>query len=115
MRFITDHRGYWNGRVKFTFRGLVGHEKLHTAVHGSILGVGNLKLTAEVAHSFVLASRNTNTGCSTRKTTLREQNEETYLKCALRTVNATNLCERTPCPVCDAPGGDRHESNRAHI
>ena len=115
MRFVTDHRGYWNGRIKFTFNGLEGHEKLHKAVHGSILGVGNLKLTAETAHSFIRVAGNTNTGCSVRKTKLREQNEETYLKCALRSVNAASPCEHTPCPVCDAPGGDRHEGNRARI
>ena len=107
IRIVTDHRGYWNGRLKLTLNGTPSHADAYSKINGSILKVGRNQLVAEVSHSFILPHGPGATGTVKKETNIFIGEEQPKLKCALRNEDPHSACSMMPCPICDAPGGDR--------
>jgi len=104
-RFVTDHKGFWNGRVKFTFDSCPAHEMLREFLNGALLKIGKRTLTAWTEHSFLFPGSIPKTNRPGRKANVHAGPGEPLRTCAERTVKASATCTTLPCPVCDAPGG----------
>lgn len=105
LRFVADHHGHWNGRIKITFREGAAHRLLHLHVHGAILTVGKRKLSAEVEHSFIARTDPPQLRDSAVTVPIYDDSGLTAITCAEKAKCAANACLQLPCPVCDAPGG----------
>ena len=113
LRFITDIKGHWNGRIKMTFDCLRKHGLAHATLNGALLKVGKFTFTAELSHSFIVNSLAAGTNRPAKRNNVYSNSNTTLLKCATAINDPEADCDEFPCPICDAPGGVRFKRAEA--